>query len=181
MSESARVTSIDAIKDFQEGLSSFCEEAKQALLAIDMEAQRVLQWLQHDQHSFWRMTVRNRQEDVTEAKGALFRKKIAKISGERPDYLEEQEAVWMAQKRLEEAEEKLERCRHWARVVQKAMEEYQAPAQQLATMVEGQPPRSVVALNQIIDALESYVALSPSLEPPPVTSAEPAKSVDGNR
>ena len=37
MSESARVTSIDAIKDFQEGLSSFCEEAKQALLAIDMD------------------------------------------------------------------------------------------------------------------------------------------------
>jgi hypothetical protein len=62
---------------------------------------------------------------------------------------------------VEEAEEKLECCRKWGRLLQRALEDYQAPAHQLAALVEGQPPRSVVFLDQVIATLDLYLTLTP--------------------
>jgi hypothetical protein len=167
MSQSARVTSIEAVKEFQAALASFCAEARDALGAVAMEARRVHESILHDQLHGWRRAVRDRQEDLSQAKADLFRRQLARISGQDPDVIEQKEAVWLAQRRLEEAEDKVEKCRQWARLLQEALDEYQAPAQQLAALVEGKPPRSVAYLDQILDALDTYVAAAPPAAPRP--------------
>lgn len=179
MSQSARVTAIAAVRDFQAFLSEFCEDAREALCAIDMEARRTLDWVQHDQLVYWRQAVRDRQDDFAQAKAALFRKQLSRLSGEKPDLIEEQEAVWLAERRLHDAEDKVEKCRRWAPLVQRAIEEYEAIARQLAGMVEGTPPAAVVLLGQILAALDSYTFLAPPTGAGPA-AAPPAAAESAN-
>jgi hypothetical protein len=159
MNQAARVTSVDAVKEFQSALTGFCEEAREALGAVDMEARRVLEWVQHDQLNHWRRQVLSRQEELAQAKADLFRRQLARISGQDPDCIEQKEAFWVAQRRVEEAEDKVEKCRMWGRLLLRALEEYQAPSHQLAALVEGQPPRSVTFLDQVIASLDAYLTL----------------------
>jgi hypothetical protein len=177
MSDAARVTSIDAVKDFHAALCQFCEEAKEALCSIDMESRRVFDWVVHDQLGRWKKAILDRQEEVAQAKADLFRRQLARISGQHPDCIEQKEAVWEAQRRVEEAEEKVEKCRHWGRLLQRALEEYAAPAQQLANLVEGKPPHAVLFLDDIIARLDSYVGLAPfSIGEPSTQTTSPASS-----
>jgi hypothetical protein len=177
MSESAQVTSIDAVKNFQAFLSQFCEDAKEALCIIDMEARRVLDWISHDQLTYWRKAVRDRQQELTQARADLFRKQLSRLSGEKPDLIEEKEAVWKAEQRLQQAENKVDRCRHWGPLLQQEMEEYEPSARQLEAFIEGRPPQAVALLGQILATLDSYVFLAPPPPPaPPSTSESPTKS-----
>jgi hypothetical protein len=180
MSKSAQVLSIEAIKEFQEALSQLCEDAREALCTIDMEARRIVEWTAHEQLSLWKKAVRDRQEEVTQAKADLFRKQLERISGHKPDCLEEQKAVRWAQARLQEAEEKVDNCRKWSQLLPRALEEYQAPARQLAGLVEGAPPRAIIALNQIIDNLDSYVFMGSAPLVSPAKAAEASGAGPGD-
>jgi hypothetical protein len=163
MSESARVTSIEALKDFRAALIVFCEEAKESLSAVDMETRRTVDWLAQ-QLAGWQRALRDRQEEVSKAKAELFRRQLPAISGEKPDCYEQKKALRRAQERLREAEEKIDRCKQWARELPRAVDEYAAPAQQLAQFVEGDPPHAVILIDRILDTLDAYTAT-----PPPVT------------
>jgi len=121
MSQSARVTSVEAVEALRARLCQFCEDVREALCAIDMESRRVLDWLAHDQPRYWRDAARNAQEELTHAKSELFRRRLAGINGEMPDLTEYKLAVRRVQHRLEEAEERFEKCRHWSQAVQRAV------------------------------------------------------------
>jgi hypothetical protein len=170
VSESANVTSIEAIQGFQVALAQFCEEAKEALASIDMEGRRILEWVTHDQLNAWRKAVRDRQEDLAQAKAALFQVQLRRLSGDHPACIEQKEAVWLAQARLEEAEDKIGKCQRWGRLLQEALEEYKGKANQLAYLVEGDPSPGVIHLGQILARLEDYVLAAP----PSTTSSLPA-------
>ena len=58
MTESAHVTSIDAIANFRGALRTFEEDALRALMTIDEQAKRALQWLENDAMAHWREQVR---------------------------------------------------------------------------------------------------------------------------
>lgn len=161
MSDAAHVTSIEAVKEFQAFLGRLCEDVREALVAVEMEGRRTLDWVTHDQAGYWRRAVCDRQDDLAQAKADLFRRQLERLSGQEPDLIEQKEAVWLAERRLREAEEKVENCRRWGPLLQDALEEYQAPARQLAAMVEGDPPRAVALLEQIAANLDSYVFLAP--------------------
>lgn len=173
MSHSAQVTSIDAIKEFCTFLAGFCEEAREALVAIGMEARRAHDWVVHEQPGFWKRTIRDLQDELAQAKAELCRRQLSRMSGNKPDVIEQKEAVWRAQRMLEEAEDRAENCRRWGPQLQRAIEEYEAPARQLGVLVEGAPPRSVALLEQIAASLDSYVFLAP----PPSPTAKPQASM----
>jgi len=178
MASSARVSSVQAIADFKVALLDFCQEAKEVLASIEMEIRRTMDWVQRDQLPYWQREIRNRQEEVAQAKADLFRKQITRISGQNPDYLEERKALRIATFRLEEAEDKVQICRTWAnRQLKQAVDEYEGPARQLAGMVEGNPPPIVIVLDRILGSLEAYleVGAAPS-EMPASTEAPPAQS-----
>lgn len=156
---SARVTSIEAVRDFRAALIVFCDEAKEALTSVDMETRRLIDWVQREQVAYWQAQIRRCQEDVAQAKADLFRKKLPGIGGKEPDCIEEKKALRLAQMRLEEAEDKLEKCKQWARLLPRAVDEYKGPSQRLAGMVEGDCPPPVAQLNGVLGSLDRYTDL----------------------
>jgi hypothetical protein len=159
MSQSAQVTSVEAVRDFRGSLLVFCEEVRQALAAIQLEAHHTIEWLLRDQLSRWQRAMRDRHEEVVQAKAELSRKQISKtVGGQRPDCAEEVKAVRRAQERLREAEEKVASCKQWGgHLLPRALDEFRGPAQQLAGLVQGQPPHMVAFLESALAHLDSYV------------------------
>jgi hypothetical protein len=156
----AQVRSIEALSEFRAVLLSFCRGASDALVAVQMESQRTLDWLQHDQLNYWLRQVRERQEKVVQARNDLNRVRLARASGHESDYTEQTQALRQAQRRLAEAEDKVQRVRRWGQQVRRAIDEYQARARQLADKVEGDPPPIIGVMDRLLGALESYLVLS---------------------
>src|SRR5438552_1367950 len=124
MSESARVTALEAFMEFKSALSAFKAEAQDALCAVDMEIRRTVDWIE-SQRKYWHHEVRDRQEAVAEAKLALMSRKMMRFFDRPPDCTEQEEDLRLAVRRLEEAEDKVANCKRWAPLVQQAVEEYE--------------------------------------------------------
>jgi hypothetical protein len=92
MSESsARVNSIDAIKNFKIALIKFAETGMVALSAAEAEVNRTIMWLQLEQPAYWASQLRKRQEALVRANEALRAKTMFKdASGRTPDTSQEQ-------------------------------------------------------------------------------------------
>jgi hypothetical protein len=159
MAESAHVDSLEALRDFRAALCGFMEEAKNALMDVDFELDRAIDWLNHDRRMYWASAVRTRGQDWTDAKAALHRKKLGKIQGSHPDTSAEEKAVRFAKGRYEEAEEKVEVVRAWIPELQHAAQEYRSQAIPLGDMVDGELKNAVAKLDRMITALESYLSL----------------------
>lgn len=157
MSQAARVTSIEVLREFKTALVLFCEEARDCLSGVDMTMRRMEDWLLRDQLSNWKRIIRDRDDDLTQAKADLFRKQLSKISGDNPDLMEEKKAVRRAQERLREAQEKAQRCQEWGRELPRAHQEFKGPGRRLEARVEGEPPQIVIMLERILASLDAYV------------------------
>jgi hypothetical protein len=179
MSESAHITSLEALRDFRAAFLIFCEEVKDALTATDQEGKKLLDRIQRDYQSQWQRAIRDREEEVSQAKSALFRKQIVKnVDGRTPDCLEEKKAVRKAEARLEEAKEKLKNCKQWGgHLLPRALDEFAGPSRQLAALVEGEPPHAALLLDKVLDSLDAYLHLDPGISMgPPITAGSSTSS-----
>lgn len=161
MARSANVTSIDALRDFQAALVKFCDTAADALCAVQMEARRTYDWITHEQHAMWQRQMQVRRDELVQAKADLTRRRMQRTEGYVPDDTEQKKAVARAQRRIEEAEEKIENIRLWRVRLQQALNEYEGQARQLSNLLEGDPPPSVALVNRMIEALEAYLLVAP--------------------
>ena len=75
MAESAKVLSVEALKEFRVSLINFVEEARNALGGVDMELRRTRDWLERDQLSYWQMQVKRRHEAMMMARTELHRRR----------------------------------------------------------------------------------------------------------
>ena len=166
----ARVQSIDALKHFRVALWKFAEAANVALGDAEGEVQRTLSWLQGEQQQFWTGQIRKRHEHVNRCKDAVRQKKLFKDStGRTQSAVDEEKALGIAMKRLEEAEQKLLNTKRHSSKLQKEMHMYKGAVQTFATIVASDMPNAVASLDRMIHSLEAYVSLvaSSGLEAPP--------------
>jgi hypothetical protein len=173
MSESARLTSLDALVDLKAAFCVFTSEAKEALSSLAMEIQHTLGWLE-EQMKYWTAAVRKCEDAVFQAKNELARRKMMRISDRPPDTTEQQEALQMARERLAYAEDKVEKVRHWLRALPDAINDYEGPSRQLGGILEADMPKIDALLERKIMALEEYVQM---MAPP--TSGSSAKVAEG--
>ena len=159
MSEYARVTSIEALKDFRADLCTFGEHAQESLVSVQMAAQRTLDWLE-EQGKYWQREVRRWEDAVAEARTELARRKLMRIGDRAPDCTEQEKILRYARLRLEEAEDKLARTHRWLPAFRRALDEYHGPARQLAGFLEAELPRALALLALKIESLEEYARLS---------------------
>lgn len=158
MNQSASVQSIDAIRDFRAALVEFTQEARSAMVDIDLELRRANEWLHEVQPSFWRNEIRRAADEVNETKKDLHRKRLMTLpGGGTPSCMEERKAVEKAERRQRHAEEKIEITREWARAEQHEVTEYEGRATQLATLIDGTVPKAISFLDHTIAHLEAYV------------------------
>jgi hypothetical protein len=156
VTESAHVTSIDAIAHFRGALRTFDEDALRALVTIDEQAQRGLRWLESDAPALWREQVRRCFDNIGRTRVALENCRRRAVGSNRPACQEELEAYRLAQRRLREAEEKIEVVRHWAQKVRQQIDDYRGRITSLRRSLEGEVPRTLALLDRTVASLDSY-------------------------
>src|SRR5690242_9023597 len=154
----ARVDSFDALNLFKAALWKFQEAATIALGDAESELHRIQMWLETEQQSFWQGQIRKRQEIVSRCKEAVRMKKVFKDStGRQQSAVDEEKALQIAVRRLEEAEQKLAYTRKWARALQKEIEMYKGGVARFATDVQGEIPAAAAHLEKLLTKLDAYV------------------------
>ena len=165
MSLPVNVTSIDVIAHFRAVLCGVAEDTKNSLAAVEMEINRMVDWLNNDRRLYWQAQINRRRDEVARAKSELFRKQTSRMYGHDSSFSEQREILREAKQRLEFAEKKLERVRYWIQPLQQAIMEYRAAARPLGDMVDSDLARGLALLDRMIRALEQYVK-----DPTPTTA-----------
>ena len=155
MSESAKVKSVDALREFREALGTFIEDARNALTSVEMENRRVTEWVNQTQKFYWINEVKRRREKMNEIRGELHRRKLTGAGD-----TEAKEAVRIANARLRVAEEKVEIVKKAAPVLQHAIDEYLGLARPLGDMLTGELENCLGLLERMADALDDYLNTS---------------------
>lgn len=180
MAEGARVDSIEVLRRFRAALWKFAESANLALGDAESELQRTLVWLETEQQTYWTHQVRNRSEAVTAAKDKVRQKQLFKdATGREQSAVDEQKALAVAQRRLAEAQQKLENTRKWARRLQRELHNYKGGVQPLATFVAVDIPAAVATLDKLSGALNRYVAAQPAVAGSTAEAAPAAVGASG--
>jgi len=160
MEQAAGVRSIDAIRDFRADLHEFCEEVRSALVDVDLEVRRSLEWVLEQQPAFWRHEARKATDAITNTKMELSRARMRTLpGGGTPSCIEERKAVDRAERRLRHVEEKMEAVRGWGRNEQQEVNEYTGRATQLSALLDSEIPRALSFLDHAVANLESYLAI----------------------
>jgi len=164
MTRYANLTSVDAVRLLAAALRSFEEDAGGALADLQMQINRVLEWIHHDRKEYWAERVRRGHQEVAEAKQNLERRLIYRATEERPSCREEKAALEKAKRRLEVAQEKVRAVQHWAHSLEHEIRDFRGSISQLAGWVQTDLPRACALLQRMSLALDAYVNLPPPEE-----------------
>jgi len=156
----ANVHTLAALSDFRSELCTFIVEARQALAALEMEARRAVEYITHDQAQAWQGELRRGREKVQQCKLEIHNTRTFKrIGNYTPSCIDEKKELGKAERRLQVAELKVEAVRHWGRVAEQAFREFQARLAQFVSLLDGELPKGVSALDRMLLSLESYLAV----------------------
>jgi hypothetical protein len=172
MSESARVESLDALKEFKAALVTFGADALEALAAAEAQIQRALDGLEQ-QLKHWQAELRRRQEELVRAKAELAQKRWGHRDSRGPGMTDAELAVRHAEQRVREAEAKIQTTRRWLLHLPREVAEYRGPARRLGGWLEADLKIGTALLDRRIGALEAYLA--PPAPPPEPAEAAPAE------
>jgi hypothetical protein len=161
MSSQATVHSIDALKELRTALALYGDDTLGALGAVEAEVRRTMRWLQDERPYYWQEQIKRRREQVAMAKSELYRRQLQKRPDYTPPMSEQKENLRKAEASLQDAEKRLTMVRKWQPLYKQAVLEYHASIQRLKDLSAGDVPRAVNLLTRIIDALESYLSVTP--------------------
>ena len=190
MSGSARIQSIDAVGLLASALRRFAEESSTALIDLDLELNRALQWIREDRRDYWADQVRRAWEKIDQARMELDRCLMMAVGDQRPSCYEERKAVERAKRRLRLAEEKVEAVRRWTHTADRETLQFRVASGQLSGWLQADFPQAIASLGRMTNALESYVAgagpagasppeAAPQESPPPAETAAAEPGVAG--
>jgi hypothetical protein len=159
MSDSAQVSSIDALRQFRAKLCEFGVDGLESLAAVELELRHMEDWLS-ERLKYWQLQLRDRGEDLSRAKAKLVQHKWGSKDGKGVGTTEVEMEVKKAKHRIDEAEAKIEVTKRWQRDIPKTVHEYEGPARQLSGYLESDLKQVLALLDRMATSLEAYVAIS---------------------
>ncbi len=194
MAETANVRSIDAIREFRSSLITFSDDARNALASVEMELRRTRNWLERDQIPYWRTQIKKRNEQLSEARADLFRRRLSQSNSDAISDSDQKEAVKKMEARLRRAEQMLEKSKSWIPLLDHAIMEYHGRSVPLSDLLGGDVMNAIATLERMTRALDAYVANAPPTTPkfatrradkddgagPAETLASAARPLDGD-
>lgn len=154
-----RVLDLKAIEKFRGSMAEFGDTVKVALIEADSEIERAIVWLERDRIQHWRRQIQKRQELVTRAKSALYRKQMQGSEKDgRPSVVDEKVELARSLKHLKSAEERLEHTKRWRNRLEREYALYKGQIQSLSGMAERNVPMAVALLGKILEHLEAYTS-----------------------
>lgn len=158
-----RLDSVDALQDFRAALWKFIEKARTALGEAEADLQRTLMWLETEQRTYWQHQIHKRTEMVSRAREAVRAKKMFRnVDNTRPSAIEEEKALTIAQRGLEEAHQKSIAVKKYTQQLQKEILLYRGQTQRLASSLQVELPQGAAMLEQLIASVESYLGVAPA-------------------
>lgn len=156
MSGAANLKTLDALRDAHVAVAGFADASRDALDSLAGEIRRATDWLA-EQTQFWKGQLRPCQDEVVRAKSLLVQRQTVFGNNRVPDTTEQEEALAVAQRRLAHVEEKLDTCRRWVTVWDRACDEYAGPAQRLGDLVEAEMPKALAFLERLQASVAAYL------------------------
>ena len=154
-----RVLDLKTIEKFKGSMAEFGDTVKVALIEADSEIERAIVWLERDRIQHWRRQIQKRQELVTRAKSALYRKQMQGSEKDgRPSVVDEKVELARSLKHLKSAEERLEHTKRWRNRLEREYALYKGQIQSLSGMAERNVPMAVALLGKILEHLEAYTS-----------------------
>jgi len=179
MARSAKLTSIDAVREMAVALSVFGDEATAALDDLDINVRRAIDWISHDRKDYWTTELRRSYERLGEAQAELHKAlTYRKVGDYTPSCREERAIVEKAKRRAQMAEEVNRSLPGWAHRIEHAVRELTGAKTLLADWLHGELPRALSALNQMNISLETYAASSPPTRKPTTAATTPEADAD---
>ena len=173
MTRAARVTSIDVLPLLGAALQKFRGQAVGVLDDLDIETRRILEWIHHDRKDYWERELHRAQEKLNQARLQLQQARMSRRVGDHEAAcLEEKRAVALAQRRVETARQKIEAVRHWTRVIDRAVDDFLRSRSRFANWLDVDFPKATAALNQMSEALVTYISLEAGAPADPTPQAE---------
>lgn len=167
MSESARISSVAALRDLKTALTQFIEQTNIAFASVDAEIGRTGQWLQQERPAYYKHAVRRAEDAVTRAKSDISRKQYMRAP-EPVSVVEERKALEKLKRRLEELQRKQDAVRKWAPRWERESMMYKSTCRPLTEYVQATLPRAIDRLEKMAVAIEEYLRLqvsTPDLTP----------------
>jgi hypothetical protein len=166
VSNSANVSSVDAIRLFAAAVAKFQEEARLCLTMMDSQLRQILFWLERDRPSFWKHEFENCMREVAEARVRLHQCRMRKMGDFRPSCIEEVKHLEKCKNDVEFAQKQVPNVKRWFGEATHEGEEYRGRAAQLTQAVDRDLPRLLALLAFTIDRLEAYASItSPNAVP----------------
>lgn len=176
MADAAHVTSTEAVARFEAALRRFGDDAGSALLALDQQINRALEWFDHEAPAYWRQQIRKSFDDVARTRTALENCMLRTVAGDRPSCIEEEKAHRAAKRRLEVATQKPDDVRLWAIKVHREVDEYRGRIGRLRHCLEGHIPRTLALLERTRNSLEAYTERTAEPESTPGPEMRPPQN-----
>jgi hypothetical protein len=176
MGVSARLHSARALQDFRGNLAEFRLEVIEALAAADAGLQQMFDWLEQ-QRKHWGHEAQKRSEIVLRTRRELEERRHTHARDHR-GCTDQEQAYRKARQRLQEAEDKGQRCRFWLRLLPQHQVEYDGPARMLAGMMETEVIRALALLRQKLEILQEYTSLHAGLDAPSEASTRAAAAAE---
>ena len=165
MSTAAKITSIDALAAFRAALVKFREALDAALVALELEGQRPVDWVEVDRARYWPQQGRKAAEALSEAKLALERCEV-RVSSEDTKYCyDERKAVEKAKRRLQLTEEKTQATKRWKVEMRKRHEDFHVQIAKGRQYLEADLPPAIAELDRMLEALRRYAETTGAQNP----------------
>lgn len=176
MPQNANVRSIEAIEAFRAVLVLYRDRASRILDDVRDDVVRTRSWLQGDCQLRWRKLVHDRGALLAQAEQELF---TARLSGHPGAVQERRMAVNRARLAVREAEEGLDRVRHWLRHYDAEIETRSKPALQLRQLLDTNTQQALAWLRETTDILSDYAALAAPVIPGPQPASPTSPAPEG--
>lgn len=160
MSQSADITSIPAIREFRVALLKFQDEGRSSLEVLQIELQRVLQWIEQDRPAYWTSQVRRAFDLVSQTRTALITCQMRKVADRRPACIEEKQAHAAAKRRLQHCQEQIHRVKKWGVKLHQERDEFRGRMSGLSRVLDQQIPQMAALLERISTTLEDYAEMA---------------------
>lgn len=158
MSESAKVTSLEAIEAFRSRIIIYREKAGRVLDDVSGDVMRTRLWLQNDRTTFWEGQIRKRNKVLEMRQQELF---SAQLSGMLDASVVQKQAVQRARREVQAAQDKLHLVKSWSRQYEQRIEPHSKQVEKLRSNLIHDLGHAIAFLSEVTKTLADYAGMTP--------------------